>query len=107
MNSNERKFEELFEEHFSFSVNELMENYEYAWNDKPKNALNLELVSDKTEDISDSYDFTDELLEKVFYHKELDVYIKFSGRNTSYVGEEWNSAYQFVTPKIQEIKIYE
>lgn len=106
MNNNQQKFEELFEEHFDRNMYELIDNYDYGYSGRPKNILGLELVSDETTDISDSYDYTDELLEKVFYHKELDLYIKFKGRNQSYSGTDWDS-YSFVTPKTKEIKIYE
>lgn len=107
MNSeNQLKFKELFEEHFDSNLYELVENFEDGYGELKTNVLNLELVKDERTDISDSYDFTDDILEKVFYSKDLDLYIKIEGRDVSYSGISYDK-YEFVTPKTKEITIYE
>lgn len=49
-----------------------------------------EVVATEDEDISDSYDFTDTLLNRVVYFKDFDIHVRFKGRTQSYNGTEWD-----------------
>lgn len=98
--TNFEKFEEAFEARYG-SLYDLMDRVDS--NDMPFGG-NLE--KDDAEDISDSYDFTDDLLTRVIYFADFDVYVEFLGRNTSYVGEEWDS-YKEVKPTTKTITTYE
>ena len=54
----------------------------------------------------DSYGYEDSSLSRVYYHEELDLYVRFSGRRCSYEGEVWDKL-DFVKPVKKEILFYE
>lgn len=50
----------------------------------------LTFIEREVDDVSDSYDFTDEILNYYFEHKESGKYFSIYGRNQSYSGTEIN-----------------
>lgn len=49
----------------------------------------VEFVEDKDEDVSDSYNFTDERLQRIYTHKPSGNYFMIYGYNRSYHGTVW------------------
>lgn len=99
---NYKKFEEAFEAHLETLDYGLYDFLEYT-DDLP---FGGEVVSDERDDISDSYDYTNDVLTRVIYFKEFDIYIQFNGTEASYVGLEWDD-YKEVKPTTKTITSYE
>ena len=97
------KFKEAFEAVLEDQEDGLYGLLEYG-NDLPFGGV---VVLNEAENISDSYGWTDDLLTKVIYFDEFDVYVKFTGREASYSGLEWHEDYQEVKPITKTITTYE
>lgn len=89
------------EEILDGDISELMEYV--GSNDMPFDGV---VVSDRVEDMSDSYDFTNDDLYRVIHFREFDVYVEFRGNYSSYQGEEWYG-YKEVTPTSKTVTTYE
>lgn len=94
------KFKAVFDEQFD-NIEQFIDAF-----DNGNNSLNGELKLNETEDISDSYDYTDENLKRVFYFPEFNIYVKFTGRNQSYDGTTW-SGMEEVKEVTKTISVYE
>jgi len=68
--------------------------------------INAELKENLDEDISDSYNYTDEKLKRIFYFPTFDIYICFEGRNQSYSGTSWSDMKE-VKPTYKTVNTYE
>lgn len=82
--TNFERFKEQFNKGYSYIGNFISDVEE------GKKPFNAELKLDEVIDISDSYDFTDEKIKKVYYFSEFDIFVQFDGRNQSYSGMDWD-----------------
>lgn len=98
--TNFEKFEKALEAEYD-DIYDFMEDVEdgnILWGGK--------IEIDERDDISDSYDWQDDLLNRVIYFSEFDIYIQFEGREASFAGLEWDD-YKEVKPTSKTIKTYE
>lgn len=70
------------------------------------NPLELALKSNLDKEEYNSYGYEDSVLKRVFYSKEFDIFVMFSGTRQSYQGEEWNEMKE-VKPITKTIEVYE
>lgn len=63
-------------------------------------------IANQDEDVSDSYDFTDEDLKRVYQHIPSGNYFMVEGKNQSYSGTNW-SRIKDVNMKINTVISYE
>mgnify|MGYP000868096985 CR=1 FL=1 len=104
--SNFEKFKEKFSETEFFwsnkgSIDGFIEDFEYG-----KNPLDAELKENNDNIQHDSYGNEDSFLKRVFYFKEFDIFVEFSGTRQSYSGTEWNDMKE-VKPVTKTIETYE
>ena len=99
------KFKEKFSETKFFwdtgTIGAFIEDFEDG-----KNPLDAELKEDNDDIQYDSYGNEDSVLKRVFYFKEFDIFVEFSGTRQSYSGLEWNKMKE-VKPVTKTIQTYE
>lgn len=97
---------EVFKDQFEAVFNNI-EHFIDVFGDNPTNPfIKAELKENLDEDVSDSYNYTDEKLKRVFFFPDFDIYIMFEGYNKSYDGLSWNSMKE-VKPTYKTINTYE
>ncbi len=77
------EFEKAFEERYEEGIYEFM------------NERNPDFGGEEVEDLDqvsyDSYGSEDSILERIYYFRDFDIYVKFEGTRCSYQGEEWDT----------------
>jgi len=84
------QFKEKFDEKYN-NIQDFIEAVE--WN-KEEFVFETELTQDNDDIYHDSYGNESSTLERVYYFKEYDIYVKFEGTRESYNGTEWNRMYE-------------
>lgn len=106
------EFREIIDKDFE-SLYDFMESLQgyYSDNDEIKAYKILHdnqiiFISNQDEDVSDSYNFTDEDLKRVYQHVPSGNYFMVEGKNQSYSGTNWNRI-KDVNIKTNTITTYE
>jgi len=82
---------EVFQEQFLNTFSNI-ENFIASFGENKTNPfIKGELKENLDNSVSDSYDYTDVDLKRVFYFADFDIYIMFDGKDQSYSGLSWNS----------------
>lgn len=95
-------FKDLFNNTF-ISIEDFMNGF---GEEKTNPLINAELKENLDEDQSDSYDYTDTKLKRIFFFPAFDIYIQFEGREQSYSGTSWTEIKE-VKPTFKTINTYE
>jgi hypothetical protein len=105
MTNNFEKFKKAFEEYLENNCDGSIYEFIEETSNIP---FGGKIVFEEADDVSDSYNYTDENLTKIYQFKDFgNIYIKFTGTNQSYNGTDWEKSYTEVIPKQKEIQVYE
>lgn len=99
------EFEKVFKEHFKDNIYLFMNKDEWEYEDIGPCPFEYEL-QDNLDNISyDSYGSEDSDLRRIYYIKDFDIYVEFTGNRSSYQGEDWYS-YKEVSKTTKTISVW-
>lgn len=99
------KFKEIFDNHFD-SIYLFMNEDEWGYENLGPCPFEYELQDNLDKLYHDSYGNEDSTLKRVYYIKDFDIYVMFTGNRSSYQGEEWYS-YNEVNKTTKTVSVWE
>ena len=100
------RFKELFKRTFNDNINLFFSKEDWEYEDITSCPFEFQEIEKLDKVNYDSYGIEDTTLNRIYYIKDLGIYIEFWGRRSSYQGEEWYG-YQEVIKKEKIITTWE
>ena len=99
------RFKELFDDHYGSSIYAFINNEENYY-DLAECPFEYELQDNLDNVYHDSYGNEDSDLRRIYYIKDFNIYVEFTGNRSSYNGEEWYG-FKEVNKTTKTISIWE